>query len=114
MNKMTQLADQQRALEASLAQAIAEIMAQGTNLDATLAEGSHNVVTFSKERLTEVHESALVEVQVIIKCGTVHEVRDDLWDAIINRQDMDVGATEYANAAMERLGFATPTGGWPK
>lgn len=105
--KMAAHGQLRRDLEQSLAEAIAEVVPIGTNLEAR--QPGHNIVILSKQR-----EGAALEVQVIVKVGTAHEVRDDLWDAMLNSQDMDVSMTDYANAAMERLGYPTPDGGWPK
>jgi hypothetical protein len=106
LSSITLLARHQQSLEQSMADAIAEVVTWGSGL--TVTRTSHNVVTLAKQR-----EGQALEVQVIVKCGTAHEVRDDVWDAIMDHMDM-VSATQLANAAMERLGFPTPDGGWPK
>jgi hypothetical protein len=98
----------ERELENGIAQAIGDAFATGTAFLAQLPDGG-NVLTLHSER-----EGRTVEVQVIVKVGTPHEVRDDLWDALMDRMDYEVSTTQLANAAMERLGFPTPDGGWPK
>lgn len=105
LSKLQVMAQHQQSLEQSLADAIAEVVTMGTELTATRT--SHNVVTLAKQR-----DGTALEVQVIVKCGTAHEVRDDVWDALMNRIDIDVLITSLANATMERLGFPEPVGGW--
>jgi hypothetical protein len=34
---------------------------------------------------------------------TREELRDEIWDAIMNRMDVDVSSTDLADAALERL-----------
>lgn len=101
------IAEHQRSLEQNLSQVIAEVVTMGTNLKAEVI--SQNIVTLSKPR-----DGEAIEVQVIVKCGTAHEVRDDLWDALVNCEAFEHAPTRVANAAMERLGFPAPDGGWPK
>lgn len=107
--KLADLANKQLALEGSLAELIFEVLQFGCAFEAR--RDSPNVVTLYRDR-----DGVKAEVQVIVKCGDAQEVRDDLWDAIINRYDMgeNLNITHLANAAMERLGFPEPEGGWPK
>lgn len=107
--KLSDILNRQQALEGSLAELVAEVLQFGCAFE--VRRDSPNIVTLWRDREGE---GANVEVQVIIKCGNAHEVRDDVWDALMNRIDMDVSTTDYANAVMERLGFPTPDGGWPK
>lgn len=95
------------ALEWSLADMFGQVAAAGVNMG--VSRPSHNVLTLTSRR-----GDTEVQLQVIVRAGTAHEVRDDLWDAIMDRQDMDTSMTDLANAAMERLGFPAPDGGWPK
>jgi hypothetical protein len=105
-DKLADMARKQQALEDSIAALVAEVLTMGAF---EVKRQGHNVVTMWQSRGGE-----NVEVQLIVKVGSAHEVRDDLWDAIMDRQDMDTSCTDYANAAMERLGFQRPEGGWPK
>jgi hypothetical protein len=34
---------------------------------------------------------------------TREELRDELWDALMNRQDIDVSLTDLADACLERM-----------
>jgi hypothetical protein len=34
---------------------------------------------------------------------TREEIRDEIWDAMMNRMDIDVSTTDLADAALERL-----------
>jgi hypothetical protein len=34
---------------------------------------------------------------------TRDEIRDEIWDALMNRMDIDVSTTDLADAALERL-----------
>lgn len=105
--KLSEIANIQQALEQSIAELVAQVLQFGCAFE--VRRNSPNVTTLWRDR-----KGAPLEVQVIVKVGTAHEVRDDVWDAIMNRMDMDVSTTDLANAAMERLGFPTPDGGWPK
>lgn len=111
-HQLAMQAQLQKSCEQSIAQLVAELLHAGTAFDCALREGAHNIATMSR--------NGGLEVQVIVKLGTAQEVRDDLWDAIMDRhtimdrQDYEVSCTQLANAAMERLGFPVPDGGWPK
>lgn len=105
--KLADMANKQQALEGSIAELVAEVLQFGCAFE--VRRDSPNVVTLWRE-------GSDVEVQVVVKCGNAHEVRDDVWDAIMNRYDTgeNLNLTHLADATMERLGFPTPDGGWPK